>query len=423
MAVKLIACDLDGTLLGADHITVSPGNVRALSEAHERGIKLAVATGRTLSVIYGVIEQLPFLDYAIYSNGAAVCDLHSAKTVYAQYMPAETARDIFSFLLSYPVYFEFYQNGSQHTQKGREKYFKGMDLPAEFLEAYAASTASEDDLMPFAQKGVEKINLFCFDYNEPYYKEIRDYLFSHPGVDCTSPVAGDIEMTAKGVDKSGALGGLCASLGIESGEVMAFGDADNDIGMLQYAGYGAAMENAAGIVKRSARYVTLSNERDGVAAFVEKYALGKKPRLIVSACLLGENCKYNGSNNKNPAVLALQKDFDIVAVCPETFGGLRSPREPSEIRGGRVYSKSGADVTAQFVSGAEKTLYIAEECGARLAVLKERSPSCGCGEIYDGSFTGALTEGNGVAAEMLLKCGIRIFGESSVAELLDETEI
>ena len=147
MPVKLIACDLDGTLLGADHITVSQRTVKALADAHEKGMKIAVATGRTLSVIYNVMEQIPFLDYVIYSNGAAVCDLKTAKTVYKNYMPADTVKDIFTFLSNYPVYFEFYQNGKQHSQNGREKYFTGMDLPREFLESYAASTLMHDEIM------------------------------------------------------------------------------------------------------------------------------------------------------------------------------------------------------------------------------------------------------------------------------------
>ena len=418
MPVKLIACDLDGTLLGKDHITVSERTVKALSDAHEKGIKIAVATGRTLSVIYNVMDQIPFLDYVIYSNGAAVCDLKNAKTVYKNFMPADTAADIFSFLSKYPAYFEFYQNGKQHAQKGREKYFTGMDLPQEFLEAYAASTVLHDDIMPLADKGVEKINLFYF--GGEHYEEIRDYLFSHKGIDCTSPVSGDIEMTAKGVDKSNALAGLCASLGIDSSEVMAFGDADNDIGMLEFAGYGTAMANAADICKEKARYLTLSNEEDGVAVFVERYALGKKPKLLVSACLLGENCKYNGGNNKNENVISLSDYFDIVAVCPECFGGLKIPRVPNEIINGRAISKNGEDLTAEYIKGARKTLYIAEECSAKYAVLKERSPSCGKGVIYDGTFSGSLTKGNGITADLLLKSGIMIFGESETDKLLDE---
>lgn len=418
MPVKLIACDLDGTLLGADHITVSQRTVKALADAHEKGMKIAVATGRTLSVIYNVMEQIPFLDYVIYSNGAAVCDLKTAKTVYKNYMPADTVKDIFTFLSNYPVYFEFYQNGKQHSQNGREKYFTGMDLPREFLESYAASTLMHDEIMPFADMGVEKINLFYF--GDTYYDEIRKYLFSHKGIDCTSPVAGDIEMTAKGVDKSNALAGLCAELGIDRAEVMAFGDADNDLGMLEFAGYGTAMANAAEICKEKAKYVTLSNEEDGVAVFVERYALGKKPKLIVSACLLGENCKYNGGNNKNEGVIGLREYFDLVAVCPECFGGLKIPRVPNEIIGGRAISKNGEDLTAEYLKGARKTLYIAEECGAACAVLKERSPSCGKGVIYDGSFSGALTEGNGITADLLMKSGITVYGESEIHKLLDE---
>lgn len=421
MPVKFIACDLDGTLLSQDHITVSERTKKALFEAHQKGIKLAVATGRTLSVIYGVIDQLPFIDYVIYSNGAAVCDLKAAKTAYEKYMPAETARSIFSFLSSYPVYFEFYQGGKQHIQAGCEKYFTGMDMPREFLEAYAESTISHTDIMPFADKGVEKINLFYF--GGEYYDEIKSFLFSHPEIDCTSPVAGDIEMTYKGVDKAFALEGVCSQLGIDGSEVMAFGDADNDLKMLEFAGYGTAMGNACGECKKKAKYVTLSNSQDGVAAAVEKYALGKKPKLLVSACLLGKNCKYNGGNNKNDGVIALKEHFDIIGVCPECFGGLKIPRVPNEIINGRAISKNGEDFTREYIDGAEKTLYIAKESGAEYALLKERSPSCGKGVIYDGTFSGKLVAGNGITADLLIKNGYMVFGESETDKLLDEAGV
>lgn len=140
-------------------------------------------------------------------------------------------------------------------------------------------------------------------------------------------------------------------------------------------------------------------------------------KIAVSACLLGTNCKYSGGNNKNEAVLRLAERFTLVPVCPETYAGLPIPREPSEIRGGRVYSKSGKDLTGEFTAGAEKALQKALENGCRTAVLKERSPSCGCGMIYDGTFTGRLTPGNGVAAALFLQHGIRVLGESRVEEL------
>lgn len=142
-------------------------------------------------------------------------------------------------------------------------------------------------------------------------------------------------------------------------------------------------------------------------------------RIIVSACLLGENCKYNGGNNYFADIELLKEHFEIVPVCPETFGGLQAPRSPSEIVGDRVVSKEGEDVTDEFVSGAEQTLYIAQEANCPLAVLKERSPSCGCGKIYDGTFTGTLCNGNGVAAQMLLDNDIQVFGESQIKKVID----
>lgn len=143
-----------------------------------------------------------------------------------------------------------------------------------------------------------------------------------------------------------------------------------------------------------------------------------KTKILVSACLLGENCKYNGKNNKCSTVIALSKYFDLIPVCPECFGGLTIPRLPSEIKNGRVFSKDGKDVTVQFESGAEHTLYISEENNCPAAVLKERSPSCGYGCIYDGTFSGNLIKGNGITADLLSKNGIQIFGESEVKRLI-----
>lgn len=144
-------------------------------------------------------------------------------------------------------------------------------------------------------------------------------------------------------------------------------------------------------------------------------------KILVSACLLGENCKYNGGNNKNEDVIKLGEKHTLIPICPETFSGLPSPRMPSEIKDGKVYSKNGEDLTDFFFDGAEKSLYFAEETGCQIAVLKERSPSCGFGKIYDGTFTGNLTYGNGITAQMLYEHGIRIFGESKINNLpIDE---
>ena len=139
-----------------------------------------------------------------------------------------------------------------------------------------------------------------------------------------------------------------------------------------------------------------------------------KPKLLVSACLLGTPCRYDGEAKRNDAVCALAEKFELVPICPEVMGGLPTPRTPSERQGGRVVAKDGRDVTAEYRRGAEIALELAQREGIRAAVLKERSPSCGSGEIYDGSFTGALTAGDGVTVEILRAHGIAVFGESEV---------
>ncbi len=149
----------------------------------------------------------------------------------------------------------------------------------------------------------------------------------------------------------------------------------------------------------------------------EEMALGRE-KLLISACLLGRNCKYNGGNNYTPLVEELKARYELIPVCPEAFGGLKIPHEPSERVGDRVLSKSGEDVTAAFVRGAEKTAEVARRNGVRLAVLKERSPSCGCGAVYDGTFTGTVVPGDGVAAARLKEQGVAIYGESRMEELL-----
>lgn len=150
----------------------------------------------------------------------------------------------------------------------------------------------------------------------------------------------------------------------------------------------------------------------------------KRVRILVSACLLGVNCRYDGKNGRNEDVLALLQDYELIPVCPEQLGGMETPREPSECRTEdgtvRVINKKGEDVTDFFVRGGEEALKIAELYGCKYAVLKERSPSCGCGTIYDGTFSGAKIPGDGVTARLLKERGILVAGESGISCLLSE---
>ena len=131
-------------------------------------------------------------------------------------------------------------------------------------------------------------------------------------------------------------------------------------------------------------------------------------KIMVSACLLGENCKYNGGNNLNPELLRLLSGHTVITVCPEVLGGLPVPRIPAEIVDGTVINREGVSVDAAFRRGAGKALEIAAAEQPDLVILQPRSPSCGAGQIYDGTFSGTLVRGKGVFAEMAVNAGFRV---------------
>lgn len=130
--------------------------------------------------------------------------------------------------------------------------------------------------------------------------------------------------------------------------------------------------------------------------------------ILVSACLCGINCKYNGKNNYNEEVFKLVKDGLAIPVCPEQLGGLTTPRIPSEIKDGRVINKEGKDVTDNFKKGALEVLELCKKLNITKVILKSKSPSCGKGKIYNGNFDGTLVEGNGILTEILLKNNIEV---------------
>ena len=139
--------------------------------------------------------------------------------------------------------------------------------------------------------------------------------------------------------------------------------------------------------------------------------------ILVSACLLGCPCRYDGKSKPNATLLALMEQHTLIPVCPEQMGGLPTPRVPAERRGAGVFTEDGTDVTPQYRRGAEEALRLAKLYGCTCAILKERSPSCGSGQIYDGSFSRTLVDGDGVTAALLKQQGIAVYGESEVDNL------
>ncbi|MDD5905343.1 MAG: DUF523 domain-containing protein [Clostridiales bacterium] len=143
-------------------------------------------------------------------------------------------------------------------------------------------------------------------------------------------------------------------------------------------------------------------------------------KILVSACLLGVRCRYDGKSKPHPAVERLMEQHTLIPVCGEILGGLPTPRVSAERQGERVVTADGRDVTAAYRRGAEEVLRLAERYGCTAAILKERSPSCGSGRIYDGTFTGTLTDGWGVTAELLRDHGICVIGESEAETWREE---
>jgi uncharacterized protein YbbK (DUF523 family) len=154
--------------------------------------------------------------------------------------------------------------------------------------------------------------------------------------------------------------------------------------------------------------------------------------IVVSACLAGFEVKYNGSHNLHKKINEWFKEKKVIPVCPEVLGGLSIPREPAEIVGGtgedvldgraKVITNSGKDVTKQFITGAEETLKIVKEAGAKLIIMKERSPSCGGRMIYNGNFNGEKMAGNGVTAALLKRNDIIVVSEENYQQMIDQLE-
>ena len=141
-------------------------------------------------------------------------------------------------------------------------------------------------------------------------------------------------------------------------------------------------------------------------------------RILISACLLGVNCRYDGGNSRDDEAIKHKQNAELIPVCPEEAGGLPTPRPAVEIVGGdgndvldgnaKVLTADGQDKTEEFLKGAKHALKMAQSQGATSVVLKARSPSCGCGDIYDGSFSGTLTAGDGVTTALLKRNGIEV---------------
>lgn len=270
--IKIIATDLDGTLMMPNHTTVSPRTIKALNKAHDYGVIIAIATGRTHGLIHNVIEQIPFCDYLIFSNGATVVDLKTNEFIYTNWIESKIKDEVIDCIQKYKVFYEVYINGSSVVQKDKSNLFDGDGFNSGFLNQIIENIKLVDDIKEeLAEKDIEKINVFSS--NKTLLTSLREDLMKMNTITISSALVDDIEIVSKTANKGEALRGIAGKLNIVPAEIMAFGDAGNDIKMLQYADFSFAMANGTDECKQSAKYLADSNANDGLAKVVEKYVL------------------------------------------------------------------------------------------------------------------------------------------------------
>lgn len=272
MSIKLVALDMDGTLLGADHIHVPPRNVDALRRASAQGVKVVIASGRNAELIKEAAAEIGVVDYAVCANGAGVIDWKTGDWLNHIGLPAPQWQNMLDILHAHGLSAETYADGGAYVTPLDLRGAAGLGFSQDFIDSYAKTVHVVDDVeAAVAGMTVEKIHIF---YVPPEKKEeLVEELSATGPVVLANAEPTNLEMTAPGADKGTALSRLCAHLGIEAADVMAFGDGDNDLGMLAWAGWSFAMENGSPNTKAVAKYRAGRNDESGVGRAMEEYLL------------------------------------------------------------------------------------------------------------------------------------------------------
>lgn len=270
--IRLICLDMDGTLLDDDHATVPPRNVAALRAAAERGAAVTIASGRAWSLLRAVDAQIGVTRYAVLSNGAAVLDVATGEWIYRRPMDPAARRTILTLLLDWGLPFEVYCEGENYIQADRTEQVVGSALSPEFAQVLRSVSHFPEDLNAALEgKAVEKIHIFRVPPERR--QELLDVVEDCGPLAVTTSFGENMELTAPGVNKGSAVQALCEKLGLEPDQVMAFGDAGNDLELLAWAGWSFAMANASAEARATARYLTGTNREGGVGMAVEQYLL------------------------------------------------------------------------------------------------------------------------------------------------------
>lgn len=275
--IKLIALDMDGTLLGADHATIPQRNVDALRSAAARGVHIAIASGRSWSLVREHADALGCVDFAITANGAYVLNARSGWEVASFPMDRAQCVEIIHILRRWDLAFELYVGPENYMDRDQLEEAGKLFFSPGFMEMFRRNTSPVPDVAQVAaQRAPGKFDIFYVP--QDIRAQVADQIAATGPLAFTGALGTNMELNAPGVHKGRALAALCETLGLSPGQVMAFGDADNDLEMLAYAHWSFAMENATPEAKAAARYVTGPNHAGGVGMAVETYVLGGPDR-------------------------------------------------------------------------------------------------------------------------------------------------
>lgn len=280
MSIKLIVTDLDGTFLNSNHVTIPKENIEAFRKAHEMGINVAIASGRTKILTDYLVEQLPFLDYLITSNGAVTYDLKTGKVVCSTLMKNSQSVDIFNILNNYELPYEIYFNGECYMNSNSYALFDDKHVAPHIynlLKDFIKEVPSLETLLD--GRGMEKLNILSLTPEQR--TELEEKIAKTGSVAFASSFPksagknGNLEMTDIKATKGFAVKGLCDALGISKENIMCFGDGENDCSMLSFADFSFAMANGSDYAKNTAKFITDTNDNFGVAKAINKYVFGE----------------------------------------------------------------------------------------------------------------------------------------------------
>jgi hypothetical protein len=270
--IRLIALDMDGTLLDADHSTIPPRNLNALRAAAAKGVHIAIATGRSWSLVQETAQTLGCVSYGITANGALALDTVGETPLVKFPMDPRQCVEIIRTLRRHGLYYELYVDGRNYMQADELEGAREFCLSDAFYEMFRRHVILQPDMELFAaETQPEKFDIFYVDADKR--AAVVNELLSTGPLEVTGALQTNLELTARGVNKGRALAALADKLGLDASQVMAFGDADNDLEMLAWAGWSFAMENGTDQAKAAAKFITERNSEGGVGIAVEKYCV------------------------------------------------------------------------------------------------------------------------------------------------------